>query len=68
MLERQVQDAADAKFAVAMHKIEYVFLTLTSASLSLSPSPSSYRNPDLLVDVLTSALFKCVDLLVPETS
>ena len=35
MLERQAQDAADAKIAIAWHKIEYVFLTLTSASLSL---------------------------------
>jgi hypothetical protein len=46
MLERQAQDAADAKIAIAWHKIEYIFLTLTSAPLSLSPSPSLCRNPD----------------------
>ena len=44
ILERQAQDAADAKIAIAWHKIEYVFLTLTSTSLSLSSSLC--RNPD----------------------
>ena len=42
MLERQAQDAVDAKIAIAWHKIEYALLTLISASLS----PSLCRNPD----------------------
>ena len=51
MLERQAQDAADAKIAIAWRKIEYVSLTLTSASLSLSPSLC--RNPDFDEAALT---------------